>query len=103
MSLPDGHRTPPTLQVIQWLARPLSFMRNCRERYGDCFPTHLGVRMSPAVVFSNPQALQIILANDDSKEFDAPGERNVIFEPLLGAQSVVGLTGDRPPKRTTLI
>ena len=51
--------------------------------------------MSPAVVFSNPQALQIILTNDDSKEFDAPGERNVIFEPLLGAQSVIGLTGDR--------
>jgi cytochrome P450 len=47
------------------------------------------------VVFSNPQALQIILTNDDSKEFDAPGERNVIFEPLLGAQSVIGLTGDR--------
>jgi cytochrome P450 len=51
--------------------------------------------MSPAVVFSNPQALQIILTNDDSKEFDAPGERNVIFEPLLGAQSVIGLNGDR--------
>ncbi len=95
MSLPDGPRTPPILQVIQWLARPLSFMRNCRDRYGDCFTTHLGARMSPAVVFSNPQALQIILANDDSKEFDAPGERNVIFEPLLGAQSVIGLTGDR--------
>ena len=95
MSLPDGPRTPPTLQVIQWLARPLSFMRSCRDRYGDCFTTHLGARMSPAAVFSNPQALQIILTNDDSKEFDAPGERNVIFEPLLGAQSVIGLTGDR--------
>ena len=70
-------------------------MRSCRDRYGDCFTTHLGARMSPAVVFSNPQALQIILTNDDSKEFDAPGERNVIFEPLLGAQSVIGLTGDR--------
>ena len=29
MSLPDGPRTPPTLQLIQWIANPLSFMRNC--------------------------------------------------------------------------
>ena len=28
MSLPDGPRTPPTLQLIQWIANPLSFMRN---------------------------------------------------------------------------
>ncbi len=38
------------------LARPLSFMRSCRDRYGDCFTTHLGERMSPAVVFCDPQA-----------------------------------------------
>ena len=95
MPLPDGPRTPPTLQVIQWLARPLSFMRSCRDRYGDCFTTHLGERMSPSVVFCDPQALQIILKSDDSKEFDAPGDRNVVFLPLLGAQSVIGLNGDR--------
>jgi cytochrome P450 family 110 len=51
--------------------------------------------MSPAVVFSDPQALQIILSSDDSKDFNASGELNVIFEPLLGAQSVIGLSDDR--------
>jgi cytochrome P450 family 110 len=95
MSLPDGPRTPATLQLIQWIVRPLSFMRSCSERYGDSFTIHLGEKMSPAVVFSHPQALQIILTSDDSKEFDASGERNVIFEPFLGAQSVISLSGDR--------
>ncbi|HEY5706113.1 MAG TPA: cytochrome P450 [Terrimicrobiaceae bacterium] len=95
MSLPDGPKTPATLQLIQWIASPLSFMRGCSDRYGDSFTINLGEKMSPAVVFSHPQALQTILTNDDSEEFDAPGDRNVIFEPLLGTQSVFGLSGDR--------
>jgi cytochrome P450 family 110 len=95
MSLPDGPQTPPTLQLIQWIANPFSFMRNCSERYGDCFTVYFGDKLSRAVVFSDPQSLQIILTSDESKEFDAPGELNVILEPLLGAQSVIGLSGDR--------
>jgi cytochrome P450 len=95
MSLPDGPRTPAALQLIQWIARPLSFLRRCRDRYGDCFTIQLGEKMSPAVVFSDPQALQIILSNDESKDFNASGELNVIFEPFLGAQSVIGLSDDR--------
>ena len=49
--------------------------------------------MSPVVVFSNPQALQIILTGDDFEVFDAPGELNTLFEPFLGKQSVIGLSG----------
>jgi cytochrome P450 family 110 len=59
------------------------------------FRMNLGYRMPSAVVFSEPRALEIILTSDDSKEFDAPGELNEILEPLLGAQSVIGLGGDR--------
>ena len=95
MSLPEGPRTPATLQMIQWIARPLSFMRSCSDRYGDCFTVYVSQKMSPSVFFSHPQALQIILTSDDSKEFDASGERNAIFEPFLGSQSVIGLSGDR--------
>jgi len=56
---------------------------------------NLGQKMSSAVVFSDPKALEIILTSDNCEEFDAPGELNVILEPLLGAQSVIGLSGDR--------
>lgn len=51
--------------------------------------------MSSAVVFSDPKALEIILTGDNCQEFDTPGELNAILEPLLGAQSVIGLSGDR--------
>jgi cytochrome P450 len=84
MSLPDGPRTPPTLQLIQWIASPLSFMRNCSERYGDCFTVSFGDNLSRTVVFSDPQALKIILTSDGSKEFEAPGELYWVLEPLVG-------------------
>lgn len=55
---------------------------------------NLGYKIPSAVVFSDPRALEVILTSDDSKEFNAPGDLNAILEPLLGAQSVIGLSGD---------
>ena len=95
MSLPNGPKTPAIWQMFHWIAKPISFMRGCASRYGDCFTAMVGAKMSPVVVFSNPQALQIILTGDDSEIFDAPGELNTLFEPFLGKQSVIGLSGDR--------
>ena len=62
---------------------PFSFMQACNDRYGDCFTAGIGEKLSPVVFFSNPQALQVILTNDDSEFFDSPGELNGPFEPLL--------------------
>ena len=92
MSLPDGPKTPGIWQVFHWITNPFSFMRGCTQNYGDCFTVMLS---QPIVVVSHPQALQTILNNDDSKIFEAPGELNGLFEPLLGTQSVIGLSGDR--------
>ena len=95
MRQPDGPRTPGLLSLIHWIVRPLSYMRSCSERYGDCFKMNLGYRVPAAVVFTHPRALEAILTSDNSEEFDAPGDLNSILEPLLGAQSVIGLSGDR--------
>jgi cytochrome P450 family 110 len=48
MSLPDGPRTPATLQLIQWIASPLSFMRSCSDRYGDCFTVYASLKCLPS-------------------------------------------------------
>ena len=95
MSLPNGPKTPAIWQMFHWITSPFSFMRDCTHNYGDCFTVRLGAKFAPVVFFSHPQALQTILTNDDSKVFDAPGELNGLFEPLLGTQSVIGLSGDR--------
>ncbi len=93
MSLPDGPKTPAIVQMLHWIKNPFSFMRACNRDYGDCFTVRLGDKFAPVVLFSDPQALQTILTSDDSKVFDAPGALNGLFEPLLGTQSVIGLSG----------
>ena len=78
-------------------------MRSCASRYGDSFTVLLGTKMAPVVFFSHPQALQTMLTNDDGKAFDASGELNVLFEPFLGAQSVIGLSGERHRRMRQLL
>jgi cytochrome P450 family 110 len=103
MSLPDGPKSPKIWQMLQWIIMPFSFMRSCNDRYGDRFTAAIGQKLSPIVFFSNPQALQVILTNDDSELFDAPGELNVLLEPFLGTQSVIGLSGDRHRRMRQLL
>jgi cytochrome P450 family 110 len=94
MSLPDGPKSPKIWQMLQWITMPFSFMRACSNRYGDRFTVSLSQRLPPVVFFSNPKALQVIMSTDDSDLFDAPGDLNALLEPLLGPQSLMGLTGD---------
>jgi cytochrome P450 len=103
MSLPDGPKSPDAWQMLQWVTRPFSFMRNCKHRYGDQFTVTLSQRVGPLVFFSHPEALQVILTGDDSNLFDAPGELNVIVEPLLGTQSLIGLSGARHRRMRQLL
>jgi len=82
---------------------PIPFMRDCSHRYGDCFTVTLNKRLPRIVFFSNPKALQVILTSDDSDLFDSPGELNAILEPLLGKQSVIGLSGDHHRRARQLL
>ena len=103
MKLPDGPKAPETWQMLRWIATPFSFMRACSRQYGDCFTIRLSKKFEPMVFVSHPEALQVILTNDDSKLFDSPGSRNEILEPLIGTQSVIGLSGDRHRRARQLL
>ena len=103
MSLPDGPKSPRIWQMLQWIMTPFSFMRRCSHRYGDRFTVTFSQRLGPIVFFSNPESLQVIFTGDDSELFDAPGELNAVVEPLLGAQSVIGLSGNRHRRMRQLL
>jgi cytochrome P450 len=103
MSLPDGPKSPSFWQMLQWVTMPFSFMRRCRRQFGDPFTVAFSQKLGPIVFFSHPEALQVILTGDDSELFDAPGELNVVVEPLLGAQSVIGLSGARHRRMRKLL
>jgi cytochrome P450 family 110 len=103
MSLPDGPKSPKIWQMLNWITMPVSFMRGCSHRYGEQFTATLTQKLPPIVFFSNPKALQVILTSDDSELFDSPGELNALLEPLLGKQSVMGLSGDRHRRMRQLL
>jgi cytochrome P450 len=56
------------------------------------------------VVFvTHPKDLELILSKDDGELFDAPGELNAMLEPLLGTESLIGLSGDRHRRARQLL
>ena len=100
MTLPDGSKTLPFLQLIQWIANPLALLETSQQRYGDPFTLRLG-SFAPLVFFSNPQAIQEIFTAQPN-QFDT-GRANGILRPLVGDQSLLLLDGDRHQRQRRLL
>ncbi|KAF3890946.1 MULTISPECIES: cytochrome P450 [Nostocales] len=99
MKLPNTVRTPGLIQILHWILSPMAQMEACAKRYGDIFTLNL---MQPVVFVSNPQALQQILTSD-TKEFEAPSDWNTVFEPMLGKNSVITLSGEAHRRQRQLL
>jgi cytochrome P450 len=75
--LPPGPDVP-FVTTWQWIKRPFSFLEECARRYGDPFTMRLAAIPDPLVVFSNPEAVKEIFADDGSgmhAERSAKGSR----------------------------
>ena len=101
MKLPDGPKTPPWLQLIQWIADPLGYMETSFQGYGDVFTVRFGRVFPPLVFVSNPQAIQEIFTADP-KLFDS-GRGNRILQPWVGENSLFLLDGDRQQRERRLL
>ncbi len=99
MQLPNGPQTPMIVQMLQWIFNPMSYMEASAKRYGDIFTLRLNL---PIVFVSNPLALQQILASD-TKQFEAPSDWNTVFEPSLGKNSVITLSGKAHQRQRQLL
>lgn len=102
MKLPNGPQTPAVLQMLRWIISPMSFMEACAAKYGDMFVLKLENDSPPLIFVSNPQVLQQILTND-TKEFAAPGDANLLLESLLGKRSVVTISGAEHQRQRQLL
>jgi cytochrome P450 family 110 len=100
MQLPNGPKTLPTFQLLQWISNPPAFLEKIAQKYGDVFTLSLGTRFPSWVFVSHPEGIQQVL---DPKLFDAPGEGNKILQTLLGSQSLVILEGDRHKRQRQLL
>ncbi|MEA5423599.1 cytochrome P450 [Synechococcus sp. CCY9202] len=102
-ALPAGPRSPWVLQTFGWIRSPFRFMRRAASRYGDAFTARLGGGGRPLVMLSAPEDLRTLLNQDDGDPFDAPGDLNALFEPFLGTESVIGISGDRHRRMRRLL
>lgn len=100
MRLPDGPQTPPFLQLLHWVSRPLDFLESCAQRYGDPFTVQLS-GPEPIVFFSDPGAIREIFTAD-AVQFEA-GQSNSLLLPLLGDNSLLILDGDRHQRQRRLL
>ncbi|MFN9628949.1 MAG: cytochrome P450 [Cyanobacteriota bacterium] len=94
MPLPPGPTAWAPWQLIQWIRSPFDMMRQCAETYGDVFTLRVGYGLAPAVFCCDPEGLKLLLGSDEGPQITAPGEINNQFAPLLGPQSVIGLSGE---------
>jgi cytochrome P450 len=53
----NGFKSPPLVQMVQWMADPIGYMETAAQRYGDIFTTQVGWNLGPNVFVSNPQAI----------------------------------------------
>jgi len=84
--LPPGPRLPRPLQTLRWGARPMRFMHECRQRYGDMFTLRIA-QEETWVMLSDPEHVKQVFTGDPSV-FHA-GEANTILLPLVGDHSVL--------------
>jgi cytochrome P450 len=77
---------PRAFQTLRWGARPMRFMRDCRERYGDMFTVRIA-QEGTWVMLADPDDVKQVFTGDPGV-FHA-GEANTILLPLVGDHSVL--------------
>ena len=99
--LPNTAKTPPFLQLINWIVDPLSSLEKYVKIYGDIFTLKLGI-LRPWVLISHPQGIKEIFAAD-SKQLDTENLVRDLLRPLLGDNSLFVLDGDRHKRERKLL
>lgn len=93
-----GPKAPALIQLLQWVAEPLTFMEKCAKQYGDAFQIKLNY---PMVLISHPKAIEEIFKTNP-KQFDC-GVGNQLLLPLLGERSLVMLDGTPHQRQRQLL
>jgi len=84
--LPPEPANSPLVQTLRWTLRPLAFMQECRERYGDSFSLRFLGFERPMVLISDPAAIKALYTE---RSHGLPPGRNIVLEPILGPQSLL--------------
>jgi cytochrome P450 family 135 len=98
--LPPGPRLPALLQIARFTQRPVGFVDDCRQRYGNVFTLRLLIG-GPSVWVAEPEYLREVWSRDRDHRLNAG--RKFLLEPVLGKQSVLLQVGDEHLRRRKLM
>ncbi len=90
MSLPPEPSYPSLVQTLRWAFRPIPFMHQCRQRYGDSFSVKFIGFERPMVMISDPAAIKALYTE---RAHNLPPGREIVLEPILGSRSLLLLEG----------
>jgi cytochrome P450 len=90
MNLPDGPSTPPLLQTIGAIVRPLEALDDNFHRYGDFYTARLS-GFGRVLVLSNPDGTEALMTAPPHL-FDS-GRGNWVLAPFVGETSLILLDG----------
>jgi len=62
--LPPEPKSSPLVQTLKWSFRPLPFMQECREKYGDSFSVKFASFERPMVMISDPAAIKALYLDE---------------------------------------
>jgi cytochrome P450 len=100
MTLPNGPKTLPFLQVLQVIVKPLETLKKNAQSYGDSYTARLS-GFGPLVVLSQPEAIEAVMtAPNDLFE---SGASNAVFRPFLGNSSILMLDGKAHQRERKLL
>jgi cytochrome P450 len=88
--LPPEPKNSSLVQTLRWAFRPLPFMQECREKFGDNFSVKFLGFERPMVLISDPKAIKALY---QEREHGLPPGRNIFLEPIVGSRSLLLLEG----------
>jgi cytochrome P450 family 135 len=86
VTLPPEPKYTPLSQTVRWAFRPIQFMEDCRQRYGDSFSVRFVGFERPMVLISDPAAIKALY---QERTHGLPPGRNIVLEPILGSTSLL--------------
>jgi cytochrome P450 len=86
VALPPEPSGSSLTQTLRWAFRPLPFMQDCREKYGDSFSVNFLGFERPMVLISDPAAIKALYRE---RSHGLPPGRDIILKPILGAKSLL--------------
>jgi cytochrome P450 family 135 len=88
--LPPEPKHSPLVQTLRWSFRPLPFLQECREKYGDSFSLKFLGFERPMVMISDPAAIKALYTE---RSHGLPPGREVVLTPIVGPHSVLVVEG----------